>query len=228
MAELMDPSEIDMWWFGVRDSDGHVRESRGKRRVVRPGETLTYHGTPAVCQRGMHASPDPLIALRAAPDAVTVVHRVRLGGVIVAGRDGEEGKYAAQSRTVLWAADCRSTLRLVAADYAERALLAERGCGREPDPRSWAAIVAARQYACGVITDGALAAAAAAAAEEAAAAAEEAWAATRAAAEEAWAAARAAARAAEEAASSEMAWQSQHLHDALMALEPARGGGERG
>ena len=225
MAELMDPSEIDMWWFGVRDSDGHVRESRGKRRVVRPGETLTYHGTPVVCQRGMHASPDPLIALRAAPDAVTVVHRVRLGGVIVAGRDGEEGKYAAQSRTVLWAADCRSTLRLVAADYAERALLAERGCGREPDPRSWAAIAAARQYACGVITDGALAEARAAA-KVAAMAAEAAAMAARAA---AWAAAWAAAAwAAEEAASSEMAWQSQHLHDALMALEPARGGGERG
>lgn len=37
-------------------------------------------------------------------------------------------------------------LRLFAADCAERALLQERAAGREPDPRSWAAVVAAREY----------------------------------------------------------------------------------
>lgn len=34
--------------------------------------------------------------------------------------------------------------RLFASDCAERALLRERGAGREPDPRSWRAVAVAR------------------------------------------------------------------------------------
>jgi hypothetical protein len=43
--------------------------------------------------------------------------------------------------------------RLFAADCAESALLTERVCGREPDPRSWDAVSVARRYADGDATD---------------------------------------------------------------------------
>ena len=87
-----------------------------------------------------------------------------------------------------------TTARLFAADCAERALLCERGAGREPDERSWAAIGAVRKFARGEISDAERAAARAAALDAA-------WAAERAAALDAeraaaWAAARAAALAA--------------------------------
>jgi len=49
--------------------------------------------------------------------------------------------------------------RLFGADCAERALLAERAIGREPDVRTWAAIQAARDYAEGRISDAARSAA---------------------------------------------------------------------
>jgi hypothetical protein len=45
------------------------------------------------------------------------------------------------------------TRRLFAADCAESALLTERVCGREPDPRSWEAVSMARRYADGDATD---------------------------------------------------------------------------
>ena len=41
--------------------------------------------------------------------------------------------------------------RLFAADCAERALLRERELGREPDDRSWAAVLTARRYANGEV-----------------------------------------------------------------------------
>src|SRR5690606_34910969 len=47
-----------------------------------------------------------------------------------------------------------TTARLFAADCAEAALLGERACGREPDPRLWAAVDAARQFARGEIDRG--------------------------------------------------------------------------
>ena len=52
-----------------------------------------------------------------------------------------------------------TTARLFAADCAEAALLGERACGREPDPRLWAAVDAARAFARGEITEATLSAA---------------------------------------------------------------------
>ena len=63
MAGVTVEPTLDGWWFGVRDADGEVRESRGERRIVRAGETLRYDGTPEVCRSGMHCSPNPLVAL---------------------------------------------------------------------------------------------------------------------------------------------------------------------
>lgn len=61
-----------------------------------------------------------------------------------------------------------TTLRLLAADCAERALLRERAAGREPSERSWTAVAVARRHAAGEATDEQLAAAATAARADAA------------------------------------------------------------
>lgn len=68
----------------------------------------------------------------------------------------------------IWVATCRgvledSVLRRFAARAARRALEGERAAGREPDPRSWAAVETAERYARGEATDRELAEARAAA-----------------------------------------------------------------
>ena len=91
-------------------------------------------------------------------------------------------------------------LHELACRFAEAALEAERSAGREPDPRSWAAIAAKRAWLRGEIDDEDLAAAWAAAGDAA-------WAARDAARDAAWAAAwaaRDAARAAQNAQLSRM------------------------
>lgn len=79
-------------------------------------------------------------------------------------------------------------LRLFACDCASRSLLRERVAGREPDPRSWAAVDVARRYALGEAT-----------AEELSTAWDAAW----------WAAASAASAAADRDA--ERRWQAERL-----------------
>lgn len=92
--------------------------------------------------------------------------------------------------------------RLLACDFATRALERERKAGREPDPRSWRAIKVARDYAHGAATRLELDAARAAAGDAA-------WDAERAAAMDAAHAARYAASAAEQA------WQCDRIRDAF-------------
>ena len=89
-------------------------------------------------------------------------------------------------------------LRLFACDCAKRALLREHERGREPDPRSWAAIEVTRRFAVGEATQQELAAAHAAAYAAYAYAA-------------AAVAARDAARAAYATRDAERLWQGQHL-----------------
>jgi len=80
-----------------------------------------------------------------------------------------------------------AVLHGLACDFAARALRRERRAGREPDPRSWAALAVKRWWIEGAATDADLAAAGDAAGDAAwAAAGDAAWAAARAA---AWAAA---------------------------------------
>jgi hypothetical protein len=85
-------------------------------------------------------------------------------------------------------------LHLLACEYAERSLLREREAGREPDPRSWAAIDTKRRWVRKEATDSELLAARAAA---------------RAAGAAAWEAARAA----------EIAWQLDRAFEAANAAE---------
>ncbi len=90
-------------------------------------------------------------------------------------------------------------LHLLACEYAEHALLREREAGREPDPRSWAAIDTKRRWVRKEATDSELLAARAAAREAA------------------WAAARAAAS--EAAREAEIAWQLERAFEAATAAE---------
>jgi hypothetical protein len=149
-------------------------------RRIRVGQTLTVEGQPILCAHGLHASVRVIDALGYAPPH-TRLCRVRVGGDVVTGSD----KIAGTRRTVAWALTERQTdrvLRRFACDVAEGALRSARSAGREPDPRSWAAIEVARRNAVGRATD-----------EELAAARDAAWAARDAASNAAWAAAWAAA-----------------------------------
>jgi hypothetical protein len=126
--------------------------------------------------------------------------------------------------------DVTKQLRVFACDCAERALTRERAAGREPDRRSWEAVVVARRHLAGEATDAELDAARAAARDAArdaawdaarAAARDAAWDAARAAAwAAAWDAARAAAWAAAWAAArdDERDWQRQRLAKLLDLL----------
>lgn len=72
---------------------------------VHVGETLRVEPPLSLCERGLHASLDPLHALHYAPGPV--VCRVEVGGEIVQGGD----KLCATERTVLWAYDATDVLR---------------------------------------------------------------------------------------------------------------------
>ena len=215
---MTEPKSILAWWFCAND-----KLPNGDNRPVVIGEKLTVAPPIELCRRGLHASVKIMDACRFAPGSI--LYRVKLSGEIV--HDHE--KHAASERTPLWRLDCDKIFRLFAADCAERALKRERRKKQEPDPRSWAAVQAARDFAHGKITkkqlaaaldaareaawDAARAAARAAAldaAREAARAA--AWDAARAA---AWDAARAAAR--EAAWDAERKWQERHLLSMIRA-----------
>lgn len=115
-------------------ASGHVR--------VTAGRTLRWDGEVRLCESGLHASVSALDALNHAPGCV--VSRVEVWGNVVRGPD----KIAGSRRRALWVADASVPLRLFAADCAERAL----GRVGNPDPRSLAAVAAARAFARGEIS----------------------------------------------------------------------------
>jgi hypothetical protein len=183
--------------------------------LVEPGQTLRVEPPLRMCRHGLHASARAIDALRYAPG--DMVCRVRLSGEILT----DEDKLCASERTVLWMVDATTTLHEFACWCAEQALEQERAAGREPDPRSWAAIKTKRAWLRGECDDATLAAAEAAATLAAADAA--AWAAAwaadaadAAADAAAWAAAWAAAAAAREE-------QNAELERRLMELKPREG-----
>lgn len=146
-------------------------------RLIVEGETLSVDCEPVLCEQGLHASERIIDALRYAPGPV--ICRVELSGSIVRGDD----KAVATHRKTLWMFDATNALRDFAATVTENALLAERAAGREPDPRSWAAVQFVRDLLDGKIKE-----------EDQEAAAESVrsatWAAAESASDEAWAAAR--------------------------------------
>jgi len=186
-------------------------------RLIIEGESLRVECDPVLCECGLHASERIIDALKYAPGPILC--RVELSDGIVVGDD----KAVARERKTLWMFDATNALRDFAATVAENALLAERAAGREPDPRSWAAIQFVRDLLAGKIKpeDRSAARSAAWSAQSAArSAAEAAWAAW--AAEAAEAAARSAAEAAWAARSAQSAARSAQNDLLLQIIEKWR------
>ena len=100
----MTTAHILAWYFSAEDR----RLRYGDGREIKAGVTHEFDGTPALCQRGLHASIDPLQALDYAPGPI--IWRVRMSGVIVRGDD----KLVATRRTYLWGYDATEVLRAFA------------------------------------------------------------------------------------------------------------------
>jgi hypothetical protein len=202
-------------WLGWHflPADGCLAHGGTEKVIV--GKTYAVTGPLVLCERGLHASHQPLDALQYATSAI--ICRVRLHGQIVEGDD----KACATRRTVIAMADATRTLHEFSCWCARQALESERKAGHEPDARSWAAVQAKVDWLDGKITDVQLAAAwAAAGAAARAAARDAAWAAARAAAGAAAGAAGAAARAAAGAAAGDAAGDAQNtkLEEMLLAF----------
>ena len=187
-----------------------MRSGYGEEGPWQVGERREVKGRLELCLNGYHWSEDWFDALVYARGNVAAIVEVPSRGNRTHGTKG-----CSRWQTLVAAVNVDRELRLFAVDCAERALHRERDAGREPDPRSWAALDVARRYADGTATvadmDVARAAASAAA-----------WAAAKAA---AWDAAKAAAWAAASAA--EIEWQRQRLNELLDAAIAAARGGQR-
>ena len=198
---------------------------------VRAGQTLRRDPAKlALCRYGLHASVEPLDALKYAPGPV--VCRVRLGGTIIE----DTNKHVASRRTVLWMANAERDLRLFACWCVRSTPLRDGRVAWDllTDERSRTAVEVAERFAVGKATKDELDAAWAAArsAAWAARAARAAWAAAG---DAAWVTARSAAwaagaaRAAARDAAGDAAWaaawdaQNKQLEKMLLVL-----GGEGG
>lgn len=152
----------------------------GREKAWMVGEERTHTAvTLVICERGYHSSPSLWDALEYAPGPVATLVEISEPEA------RQPDKYVSRTRKLICAVNVESELRQFAIDCAERALLREREQDREPDPRSWAGIEAAKAFLRGEITPDELAAAEAAARDVAWATA---WAAAEAArdAEHAW------------------------------------------
>jgi hypothetical protein len=125
-----------------------MKAGSGSERPWKIGEERTVKNPKriALCEYGYHSAPSWRAALRYAPGPVACIVEVS----IPIRRD--ETKSVSATRKLLVAKDVAKELRLFACDCAERALKAERKAGREPDERSWCAIIVSRRYANGEAT----------------------------------------------------------------------------
>jgi hypothetical protein len=114
---------------------------------VEVGQTLTAEGPLEIYKNGIHASLRALEALQYAEGAI--VCQVELSGEILESHN----LLCAQHCKVLTMADATTVLHEFGCLCAEQALLREREAGREPDPRSWAAIEVKRKWLRGEATD---------------------------------------------------------------------------
>ena len=146
---------VDAYWFGQREENGLVYAGNGTEPGWRDGEdrTVAHPERIRMAVWGYHAATSWLRALRCATGPIAC--RVQLEAVA-----REDDILVGPRRVLLCHVDASHELRLFAADTAERALMRERTAGREPDPRSWRAVEAARKYAREEIDDAALRAAA--------------------------------------------------------------------
>ena len=189
-----------------------MRSGYGEEGPWQVGERREVKGDLALCANGYHWSKDWFDALVYARGNVAAIVEVPSRG-----NRTDTTKGCSRWQRLVAAVNVERELRLFAVECAERALHRERDAGREPDPRSWAALDVARRYGNGKATVADMAAAWAAARDAA-------WAAARAAARDAaWAAAKAAAG--DSAKAAEVEWQRQRLNELLDAVfTGARGG----
>lgn len=190
LQQLSEDQAIRAWHFLA--SDGHLANTTPPVVVV-AGETYSVTGALALCEHGLHGCVRGVDALAYAPGPI-VCRTMHWGEV-----RSDGFKLCSTYRRVLWLADASTTLHEFACETAERLLLAERAAGREPDPRSWAAVAAKRAWLRGELDDTALDAA------------------------------RSAARSAAWDAGGDAAWDrvNQDLEKRLYLLAPASVGGQR-
>ena len=89
---------------------------RDGRPVPKDGEWLEHVGKLVMCETGLHASMNPLDALRYSPS--TTLCRVRLGGKIIEDTD----KVVAHRRRIVWRIDAEPVLRAFARGCALQAV----------------------------------------------------------------------------------------------------------
>ena len=125
-----------------------MRAGSGKEKPWKVGEerTVPKPDRVSLCAYGYHSASSWRDALNYAPGPVACI--VEVSDPIA--RDST--KQVSATRTLLAAKDVSKELRCFACDCAERALKRERKAGREPDERSWKAIIVARRYANGEAT----------------------------------------------------------------------------
>ena len=129
------------WHFANND----LRLGYDDGREIVAGESLRVEGAPVLCETGLHGSILLIDALQYAPGHMLC--RVELSDGIIEG----DNKAVARERKTLWIFNAENALRDFAATVAENAILAERVAGREPDPRSWAAVQFVRDLLAGKI-----------------------------------------------------------------------------
>src|SRR3990167_8351842 len=119
----------------------NMKAGNGREKAWAIGEERTHKAKKLViCERGYHSSPTPWDGLQYAPGPMLTV--VEIGEPAASQPD----KYVSRTRRLLAGVNVERELRHFAIDCAERALTREREEGREPDPRSWAAIEAAKAF----------------------------------------------------------------------------------
>ena len=123
-------------------------------RKPKVGVPLSAEGELKMCNNGMHASRDLMVALDHAPGPILC--RVELSGERLV---SDDGKLCARTRTVLAKADVSATLHQFALKVARRALRK----AKVKDPRCWDALAVKEKWLKGEATDEELRAARAAA-----------------------------------------------------------------
>ena len=191
-----------------------MTSSQGAEPPWQVGEERSMGGELILCERGYHHSPSWYDALGYDPGHIACI--VEVSDPVA----GDGTKAVSRTRKLIAAASIEHVLRLWACECAERALLTQRGAGREPDPRSWRAIEVARAYTMDAASIEDLVAARSAASSAAWSAA---WlAASSAARSTAWLAAESAAESARSADAdawlAELAWQRQRLNEMVDAV----------
>ena len=144
---LMNDDKILAWHF--LPDGGNLRWGKWKNRKVRPLVTYVHKGRLELCEVGLHASVEPLDALKYAPGSI--ICRVQCSDRVEYGED----KLVCGRRRVLWIADATRTLHEFAIWCAEQAL----GLVAAPDPRSLDALRVKRLWLDGKATDAELSAA---------------------------------------------------------------------